>query len=248
MKRRYLAFDIETAKELPDGDIDLKRYRPLGICCAATLACDADKPILWHGVTSNHHAADRMSQSDAAKLVDYLTRMVAEGYTILTWNGLGFDFDILAEESGLDGQCGMLALDHVDMMFHVFCQLGHAVGLDRAAKAMGLSGKPQGMDGMLAPRMWASGKRQQVLDYVAQDVRVAFELATACEERGCLRWVAHSGNTRQMPLPAGWLVVRSAQQLPEPDTSWMSNPWPRSKFSGWLLKKRTVTMDSNSAR
>lgn len=25
-----------------------------------------------------------------------------------------------------------------------------------------------------------------------------------------------------------------AEQLPQPDTSWMSDPWPRSKFTGWM--------------
>ena len=31
--------------------------------------------------------------------MQYLATQVENGYTIVTWNGLGFDFDILAEES-----------------------------------------------------------------------------------------------------------------------------------------------------
>ena len=42
-----------------------------------------------------------MSQQEAAGLVEYLAAQVEHGYTIVTWNGLGFDFDILAEESGM---------------------------------------------------------------------------------------------------------------------------------------------------
>jgi hypothetical protein len=45
-------------------------------------------------------------------------------YTIVTWNGTGFDFDILAEESGMLAECKGLAVNHVDMMFHVLCRLG----------------------------------------------------------------------------------------------------------------------------
>ena len=82
-----------------------------------------------------------MSQQDAAALVRYLTAQVAQGYTLLTWNGLGIDLDILAEEARMLPQCRTLALAHVDMMFHAFCQLGHGVGLDAAAKGMGLAGK-----------------------------------------------------------------------------------------------------------
>ncbi len=40
-----------------------------------------------------------MTLEEVAGLLQYLCKMAGEGYTILTWNGLGFDFDILAEES-----------------------------------------------------------------------------------------------------------------------------------------------------
>jgi hypothetical protein len=236
MKRKYLAFDIEIAQELPEGEPDWKAHRPLGITCAATLASDTDELLLWHGLTDDKRPSDKMSQPDMARLVDYLMTQANDGYTILTWNGLGFDFDILAEESGMFVECKQLALemDHVDMMFHVFCQLGYPVGLDRAAKGMGLAGKPEGMNGALAPRLWTAGKHQQVLDYVAQDVRTTLELAQASEERGRLRWITRRGSGKTMALPSGWLTVRKALALPEPDTSWMSNPWPRSKFTGWM--------------
>jgi hypothetical protein len=236
MKRKYLAFDIEIAHELPEGESDWKAHRPLGITCAATLAGDTNELLLWHGLADDNRPADRMNRSDMVQLVEHLLTKARDGYTILTWNGLGFDFDILAEESGMLAECKQLAfeMDHVDMMFHVFCQLGYPVGLDRAAKGMGLAGKPEGMNGALAPYLWAAGKHQQVLDYVAQDVRTTLELAHASEERGHLRWITRRGSGKTMALPSGWLTVRKALTLPEPDTSWMSNPWPRSKFTGWM--------------
>lgn len=235
MGRKYLAFDIEIAQELPEGERDWKAHRPLGITCAATLTSD-EELLLWHGQTDDGHPADRMSQQDVAQMVDYLTAKASDGYTILTWNGLGFDFDILAEESGMFEECKRLAfeMDHVDMMFHVFCKLGYPVGLDRAAKGMNLVGKPEGMNGALAPRMWAEGSHQQVLDYVVQDVRITLELAQTGEGRGYLRWITRRGSGRKMGLSSGWLNVREALALPEPDTSWMSDPWPRSKFIDWM--------------
>ena len=238
MERKYLAFDIEIAQKLPEGERDWKAHRPLGITCAATLTGGEEELLLWHSLTDDGHPADRMSQQDTARLVDYLITKAGGGYTILTWNGLGFDFDILAEESGMFKECKRLAfeMDHVDMMFHVFCQLGYPVGLDRAAKGMGLAGKPEGMNGALAPRMWAEGRYRQVLDYVAQDARTTLELAQTCEERGYLRWITRRGSGRKMDLPSGWLTVREALALPKPDTSWMSNPWPRSKFTDWMRR------------
>jgi hypothetical protein len=179
-----------------------------------------------------------MSQEDAVKLVNHLGEAANDGYSILTWNGLGFDFDILAEESGMIEECKTLALGQVDMMFHAFCILGHGIGLDAAAKGMNLAGKTAGMSGALAPRLWAEGKRQEVLDYVAQDVRTISQLAKACEKAGVVRWISRRGVLRDMILPDGWLPVSAALKLPEPDTSWMSNPWPRTKFTGWLRRGR----------
>jgi len=237
MTCKYLAFDIETAKEWPDGE-SWRPHRPLGISCAATLPGDTGVPNVWHGKADDGSPADRMSRQDAAGLVDHLLAMLGEGYTILTWNGLGFDFDVLAEESGRADDCKRLALGHVDMMFHVFCQLGFPVGLDAAAKAMHLPGKPEGMTGLLAPAMWAEGKRQEVLEYVAQDVRTTLDLATLCEREKRLRWITRRGKVSSMALPNGWLAASSALKLPEPDTSWMTRPLTRRQFTSWCLKIR----------
>ena len=91
MKHKYLAFDLETTKPLPE-DHDWKTHRPMGIACAATLL-----PIRTNWCCGR--AQKQMNQQQSRQLARYLTSKVEQGYTILTWNGLGFDFDILAEES-----------------------------------------------------------------------------------------------------------------------------------------------------
>jgi hypothetical protein len=234
MTRRFLAFDIETAKEVPGEDFNWRPHRPLGISCAATLASDSDDVRLWHGKKADGTPANRMTRDDAAGLVKYLTEMAEAGFTILTWNGLGFDFDILAEESGAAASCKECALAHVDMMFHIVCSLGYPVALDKAALGMGLTGKPAGMSGVKAPRLWAEGRHNEVLEYVAQDVRTAMEIALDAEKRRRFEWITRKGTRSNMPLAGGWLTVREALALPEPDTSWMSAPLERRSFTGWL--------------
>jgi hypothetical protein len=238
MTQRYLAFDIETAKDVPGDDFNWRAHRPLGISCAAALRCDATEPILWYGTGGDGTPAERMTRTEARELVLELTRLTTEGYTLLTWNGLGFDFDVLAEESGCRDECKELALNHVDMMFHVFCDRGFPVALDRAAHALGIPGKPAGMSGERAPRLWAEGHHQQVLDYVAQDVRIAFQIARICEERRRFLWTTQRGKASSMDLPRGWLTVREAIRLPLPDTSWMDRAIPRHTFTHWVTGKK----------
>ena len=234
MTRKYLAFDIETAKDVPGEDFNWKPYRPLGICCAAAFPCDAKEPVVWYGKSPDGTPTERMSQAEARAVVRELVNLVADGYMLLTWNGLGFDFDVLAEESGCQHECRELALDHVDMMFHVFCERGFPVALEKAAQGLGIPGKPPGMSGLLAPQLWAQGRYDDVLNYVTQDVRIVLDVARECEARRRFEWITRKGSLSSMDLLQGWLTVRDALRLPEPDTSWMNSPIPRHEFTRWL--------------
>ncbi len=234
MKRKYLAFDLETAKDVPGESFDWRPHRPLGITCAAAHLTDAKEPIIWHGKLPDGSPSPCMSKEEVRKLVEELLSHVENGYTVLTWNGLGFDFDILAEESGYQGECKDLALGHVDMMFHVFCDRGFPVALNNAAKALEIPGKPDGMSGLMAPKLWAEGKYREILDYVVQDVRITQQVAVKCEEQRRFDWITQRGKRSSVKLSHGWLSVTDALRLPEPDTSWMDKPMPRRDFTQWL--------------
>lgn len=232
MNEQYTAFDIEIAKIMPEGVQDWSRFRPLGISCAATLPSDGEATI-WYGKTPTGDYTPQMTRDETRDLVRHLLAEVDSGHTLLTWNGLGFDFDILAEESGMHAECVALALKHVDMMFQVFCEKGYPISLDKAAKGMGLPGKPPGVTGEMAPRMWKEGRYGEVLDYVRQDVNTILDLGVLATHLRQLKWFSNRGRPQFLSLPTGWLTVEQAQELPLPDTSWMSNPWPRSKFTRW---------------
>ena len=90
------------------------------------------------------------------------------------------------------------------------------------------------MSGVKAPGLWAQGYFRDVLEYVAQDVRIALQVAEASEKRGRLEWITRKGTKSSMPLPNGWITVKEAMRLTLPDTSWMSAPIPRREFTAWL--------------
>lgn len=230
MGRKYLAFDIETAAILPDGVTDLMAHRPLGVICVAVQAT-GERPGTWDARAGGR---DRMMPDQLCEVIGYIRQRVADGYTLLTWNGCGFDLDILAEEACNHEHCCALCWDHVDPMFHVFCEKGFPVGLDRAAMGQEVQGKPPGMTGGMAPKLWAAGRYDEVLNYVCHDVRIVLEVTEASESSRQFYWVTQRGKLSSMPLARGWHDVRSAAQLPEPDTSWMDNPMPRSRFTAWM--------------
>lgn len=233
MSHKYLAFDIETAKMLPENVSDLNSHRPLGITCSAIWCTDENKPEVFYSTASDGSPAPQMSKQDLTSLIKYLEKKVDSGYTIITHNGLGFDFDILAEESGLYSACRNLAIQHVDMMFHFFCGKGFPISLNAAAEAIGLS-KPTDINGAVAPSLWKEKEYQAVLDYVSQDCRLTLDIAETSEQNSRISWITQRGKRSYFELPSGWLTVEQASELPLPDTSWMDNPWPRSKFTKWL--------------
>lgn len=238
--KKYVAFDIETAQVIPKGETDWAKYRPLGISVAATLIYPPHPGILRHWYGQGRPSRDpmlRMPQAQVQVLVRFLQRLVDDGYTIITWNGVRFDFSVLAQESGLHQECAALALgQHIDPMFHFFCENGWGIGLDAAARGMGLQGKTEGVPGADAPILWAEGQYAKVMAYVGQDVSTTLELVQAIDEMGGLCWRTTSDQTRTWWPQAGRLLTASealALPLPEPP-SWIPDPWTREEFIDWM--------------
>lgn len=248
--RGVVAFDLEISKEIPDGVSDWRSCAPLGISCAATLRSDGDLR-LWHGAEqADGMRAPQMSPAEVAQLVAYLKDQVQQhGQLLLSFNGLGFDFPVLVDElRSPDGlaECSALAYyDHIDIGFQMVCQRGFMISLQTASQALGLPGKTDGMRGDLAPTMWARSREDQdtVLEYVAQDVRATLDLYNAIVTHGVVRWIARSGNAA-MWIPRfcmdgtdrRLLTVQECLAISEVTVAPGSafQPWPRSKFAGWL--------------
>ncbi len=244
---KYVAFDLEITQEIPEDAENWSLYRPYGISCAAALTSDGEM-LVWHGwpkiATRSDMWSSQMSPHDCRALAGYLRAMQNEGYRIVTVNGLGFDFDVLAEECQSPSAaeaCRQLALDHIDIGFAMFCQKGFMVGLNAMAQGLRVAGKMEGMSGDLAPSMWAESRESQekVLEYVQQDVQATADVYEALLATRRLHWTTKKGTRSRYPwvpkFSDGHIIsVREALELPEPDVGWMETPWKRSKFCGWL--------------
>lgn len=236
---KYCAFDLEIVTDIPPGTYDWKSLRPLGISCAATMRSEDTEPVIWYHGYDKDPEPGGMTHEELYELVEYLVIQQEKGYKILTWNGLAFDLDVLAEESGRFDVVKEMAMQHVDMMFHFFCSKGYMLGLDKVAKSLGLAGKLEGMHGDLAPKMWAESleSRQLVLKYVGQDARTTLEVAEKCNELKGFSWISNSGRKNDfafLPSFPFWMSVEDClKHIPVPDTSWMSVARPRGDFFKW---------------
>jgi hypothetical protein len=227
----YVLFDLETGPSA--ATLNLERHIP-DITVAATLT-QAGEPRLWYQEGAEGKATGEVLSLDAARsLVHYLLEMRTAGHAIVTWNGAGFDFRVLARASGLLAECVDLAWSQVDMMFWVHCVKGFSISLAKAAEAVG-SGKTPGLSGTDAPRLWAQGQYEQVKQYAAQDARATAAVYEAAIRGRSLRWINARGGISE--ARGELLSVREAYSLQPPDTSWMRRaPWSREKFVGWMLR------------
>lgn len=237
-ERRFVVFDTETVDCLPMSSANPK------ISCAATMVSGQDATI-WHSGKQLSRPARCLAKPDAVRLVEYLSTLKADGYTIVTWNGAGFDFRGLAHASGMLHECKALAIDHIDMMFHVLCAVGFGVSLDAAAHGLNIVGKR--MQGRDVPAMWASGNRAEVIEYLKNDVALTMRIAMDCHVHRQFAWMTQAGRRRILKLPSGWRTVQSAARMKHNHVRWNNCDWSREQFIGWLGKAHTEEMQSNKS-
>lgn len=229
---RRVSFDIEIANvfELKPGE-DLDQYGPFDISCAAA-ADDQGEVVHWTSTQPDGSFARHLDVAKAHEMLSWLREEQLAGSRLFAWNGLSFDLrwiGVAAEDVDLAAE---VALDLYDPMFQFFVQRGFPVGLAKVADGMGIT-ETKLMDGADAPVQWAEGNHQLVLDYVAGDCRITEAVVAAIEERGRVTWRTSRGTLSNEPMPK-LKQIRELLNAPEPDTSWMDTPLPRSKFMSWL--------------
>ncbi|MBT3322053.1 MAG: hypothetical protein HN392_07175 [Anaerolineae bacterium] len=231
---KLISYDIEISKIIPDFSGNLFEHSPLGISCAAV----AHKEVkFWQGVPE-------LTKEKNQEMVRELMAYAEEGYTFVTWNGCGFDFRLLAEESGMFEECGELALNHVDLMLLVTFTKGWFLGLDKALKGAGIAGKVHelelkdgevlhDMNGGMAPKLWADAEYDAVLTYLRGDVEQTLALAQNIQKTQKVSWTSGRGKPQSASVPR-LMTVKECFTLREPDTSWMSSPPQREDFVRWI--------------
>lgn len=161
--RKVLAFDLEITRPLPSGDMDAAPF--VGISCCAAKLSDVPHPVVWYagqGPQSQFEDWPLPAEMDAgqlAEVADFLLLHASQGYEIVTWNGLGFDYKVLARGIGdpdRSAALAKLALTQYDPGFVQVCQAGYMAKLVGVAQGLGVGSKTAGMHGALAPVLWSN--------------------------------------------------------------------------------------------
>ena len=232
MSDKLIFFDLEIAKILPEEFDDIWDYAPLGITCIDLLREAPGEKQPYH-VTLTEIDKPKMTKKQLVIAVDIMYRFSEKGYKFVTWNGLGFDFRVLAEESGEFGKCKAMALGHYDMMYQVFCMKGFPIRLNSVASTMGFGEKTGGMTGAEAPKMWTEpDQRDKVLEYVRNDTELTQKIFHGAQSAKRIEWTTRKGKISGFPM-LKWLNVADATALDLPNTDWMDNPMAREDFYKW---------------
>lgn len=230
---KILAVDFEIAKQIPASSRDFFKHSPLGITVGATFdPSEDDGPVAWYEMDAEGKPKAQCSPAYLRVLLGYLRAKISEGYTLLTWNGLKFDFRLLAEETGEGLSCSLLAASdkHIDMMYHYFCVTGYPVAMQAVAEGMDVPGKKRYIDGKKVPTLWKQGHYDDVIEYAKQDAQTIVDIYNALTEKGGkLHWYTNRGNLNNRYL-GKWLSVQDASVLRPPAKA----IWEREEFFTWI--------------
>jgi hypothetical protein len=229
---RIVSFDIEISNvfDLRPGE-DINNHAPFDVAVAAT-QIHGGEHRLWLSPDADGRPQVNLERRHAQELLEYLEQMQGSGHAVCAWNGLGFDLQWIARAANEVATASRIARAMYDPMFQFFKLKGFPVGLDAVAKGLGI-GMSKTMAAADAPREWRAGNHERVCDYVVGDARMTSEIVSAIIRRREMAWITQRGKRSTVPVPR-LRTVEECMRDAMPDQSWMSNPIPQEKFTGWL--------------
>lgn len=231
--RPVVAFDIEIANEfeLAPGE-DLESHGPFDVSVAASTT-RAGGVRHWFALAPDGKPARCIDARLAREVLRFLRSEQESGALVCAWNGMAFDLRWLGHVADDPRLAAEVALDLYDPMFQFVSRRGFPIALAAAAEGLGIQEKKL-MSGADAPKEWARGNHQKVLDYVAGDCQLTRAVVERLLAERQVRWRTKRGTLSSEPFPT-LERVRDVMRAPPPDQSWMSDPKPWLSWFEWLM-------------
>ena len=150
-------------------------------------------------------------------------KRVGNPSVLITWNGVGFDFPVIAAAlPDRKQEIVNLCAKSLDPCFQFIRQFGFPISLKAVAGDMLGEEKFEGMTGEDAT-LWPldAGK---ILRYCLKDAELTTDVVETIRAEGQVRWTTKAGKQTGKSIPKNrWLTVNGAMKLKEPDRSWMKD-------------------------
>lgn len=251
-KRSNVYFDFEITRNgsHPNTEDDVWKGWPFGISAAAIRQNDSTAVYTYQQPVSSIYAVNEtwdaalfsqraLSTHSANVILNALLSFQEDGNRVFAWNGVSFDWQLLAKLTGRWKEATLGAKKSYDPMFQGLCLAGFPVKQESVAMAFGYPGKV--ISGGNAPQLWEDGLEDVVVDYVQGDVIMLERIVRSVERYGGLKWTSKGGSTMFTPFfPRHLLTVEQALELPLPDTSWAKDDGgltvTREQFTDWFVE------------
>lgn len=228
----HLFLDIELCDNIPDG-WDRNNPSTLDIACICVLTIDSDYN---ENIVVHHNDGKAMTNTQVQVVCDQVKNICYHGGKFITWNGLGFDMQLLDK---IDNNLKELILSnhHIDLMFHFTRKKGYMIGLNKVSKGFSIGEKT--MTGLDAVKLWAKGEFQKVLDYNINDVKLLRDIYYKVLETSKIKWLSGNGNICYLNVDIEQLPVGNSLNIPKPsekELSWMSQEHKQICEWAWRVK------------
>jgi len=231
----FVAADLESSHEYHE---DMP-FADVGISCAALYAVEWESAISYPAQDIFGFREPEMSAECAQGFAKELIRYASMGDTIVSFNGLHFDFPLLAtvcNDTGIEKELKHLAIyNHIDIGLLMVVARGFMVSLNTAAHALGLSGKTEGMSGYLAPILWNPERTDFTEEELADIEATGVTPGTKAAQNLCLKYVIQDAITTADVYRLlvedkylRWTSSRTGRLV--------KSPWIPEVFEGRLLK------------
>ena len=228
----HLFLDIELCDNIPDG-WDRDNPSTLDIACICVMIIDSNRN---ENTVVHHNEGKAMTQEQIQKVCDQVKTICNQGGKFITWNGLGFDMQLLDK---IDNTLKTLILSdhHIDLMFHFTRKKGYMIGLNKVSKGFCIGEKT--MTGLDAVKLWAKGEFQKVIDYNIKDVELLRDIYYKVLETNKIKWLSGSNNICYLKVDTDQLSVSDSLNIPRPsdkELSWMSHEHKQICEWAWRVK------------
>lgn len=263
----YMTFAILPSRDVRAGSYDRgglrsSRHSTITGILGAVSWVKGEKPRAWVGPKLEGGGWEPLDAAVISQLIRFLNSQQARGCTIVSWDGMQEAFAILSKfcEDPIDRTlCEVVALNHVDMAFQMFCSRGFVAPLRKVLESSGIEDKTHGRSTAFAKSAWdKSETEQRKLLNVAREIAYTIgRLYGVVATKKDLTWYTKSGADAYWQPEMGYdaaagcdrlLTVSEALELPEPDVSWMTTPFKKDRgdYLVWLQRETPDVSEASS--